>query len=95
MTATRLRQDIYNILDNVIETGIPVEIERKGGKLKIVPEKRKNKLDNLKKRDLLVGNPEDIINIDWMKEWNVSDPTTSHLRCKQFLSLCNTLPLPL
>ena len=72
MTATRLRQDIYNILDNVIETGIPVEIERKGGKLKIVPEKRKNKLNNLKKRDLLVGDPEDIINIDWIKEWNVS-----------------------
>jgi len=70
MTTTRLRKDIYNILDNVIETGIPVEIERKGGKLKIVPEKRKNKLDNLKKRDLLVGDPEDIINIDWMKEWH-------------------------
>ena len=70
MTATRLRQDIYNILDNVIETGIPVEIERKGGKLKISPVKKKAKLDNLKKRDLLVGDPEDIINIDWMKEWN-------------------------
>jgi hypothetical protein len=70
MTATRLRQDIYNILDNVIETGIPVEIERKGGKLKIFPEKRKNKLDNLKKRELVVGDPEAIINIDWMKEWN-------------------------
>ena len=73
MTATRLRQDIYNILDNVIETGIPVEIERKGGKLKIFPEKRKNKLDNLKKRDLVVGDPEDIIKMDWMKEWNEGD----------------------
>ena len=70
MTATRLRQDIYNILDKVIETGIPVEIERKGSKLKLFPEKRKNKLDNLKKRDLVVGDPEDIINMDWMKEWN-------------------------
>ena len=70
MTATRLRQDIYNILDHVLKTGIPVEIERKGGKLKIFPVKRKSKLDNLKKRDLLVGDPEAIINIDWMKEWN-------------------------
>jgi hypothetical protein len=70
MTATKLRQDIYNILDKVIETGIPVEIERKGSKLKLFPEKTKNKLDNLKKRDLVVGDPEDIINMDWMKEWN-------------------------
>lgn len=70
MTATRLRQDIYNILDRVIETGIPVEIVRRKGKLKIVPEKKKNKLDNLKKRELVVGDPEAIINIDWMKEWN-------------------------
>jgi hypothetical protein len=70
MTATRLRQDIYNILDDIIETGIPVEIERKGGKLKIVPEKKENKLDNLKKRELVVGDPEAIINIDWMKDWN-------------------------
>lgn len=70
MTATRLRHDIYNILDNIIETGIPVEVERKGGKLRIIPEKRKNKLDNLKKRELVKGDIEDIIHIDWMKGWS-------------------------
>jgi hypothetical protein len=70
MTATRLRHDIYNILDNIIETGIPVEVERKGGKLRIIPEKKKNKLDNLKKRELVKGDIEDIIHIDWMKGWS-------------------------
>lgn len=70
MTATRLRHDIYNILDNIIETGIPVEVERKRGKLRIIPEKRKNKLDNLKKRELVKGDIEDIIHIDWMKGWS-------------------------
>ena len=38
-TATKLRQNLYNILDGVIDSGIPVEIERKGVLLKIVPEK--------------------------------------------------------
>ena len=27
LTASRLRQDIYRILDEVLESGIPVEIE--------------------------------------------------------------------
>lgn len=27
LTASRLRQDIYRILDEVLETGVPVEIE--------------------------------------------------------------------
>jgi len=38
MSASELRQNIYNLLDEVLETGIPLEIERKGKKLRIVPE---------------------------------------------------------
>lgn len=30
-------EDIYRILDQVLETGVPVEIERRGKLLKIVP----------------------------------------------------------
>jgi antitoxin (DNA-binding transcriptional repressor) of toxin-antitoxin stability system len=54
----------------VIEKGEPVEVVRKGKVLKIVPEKKPSKLDNLKKRATwVVGDPDDIFKIDWSKEW--------------------------
>jgi len=70
ITVTQLRQDIYRVLDEVIETGVPLEIERKGAILKIVPEKRRQKLDLLEPRDdYLRGDPEDIVHLDWSREW--------------------------
>jgi len=69
ITASKLREDVYRILDGVIETGLPVEVLRKGTVLKIVPEKSVSKLARLKKRNVFAGNPEDIIGMDWSKEW--------------------------
>jgi antitoxin (DNA-binding transcriptional repressor) of toxin-antitoxin stability system len=70
VTASHLRQNIYAILDEALETGVPVEIERKGRLLRIVPERKPSKLDRLKKRNRVVGDPEDFIHIDWSKEWS-------------------------
>jgi len=71
ITASKLRENVYRILDEAVETGKPVEIVRKGAVLTIVPPKRVSKLANLKKRPgLFVGDVEDIIHIDWMKEWS-------------------------
>ncbi|MCA9409183.1 MAG: type II toxin-antitoxin system Phd/YefM family antitoxin [Candidatus Omnitrophica bacterium] len=69
VTPSQLRQNIYKLLDQVLETGIPIVINRKGQKLKIISEKKKNKLDNLKKRSLLNCDPEEIVHMDWSKEW--------------------------
>jgi hypothetical protein len=70
ITASKLRENVYRILDEAIETGKPVEVVRKGTTLTIVPPKRVSKLDNLKKRPwILVGDPQDIVHIDWSKEW--------------------------
>ena len=69
MTASRLRENIYKVLDQVLETGIPAEIQRKGKILKIVPPAGQSKLDNLKKHNILKGNPEDIVHMDWSAEW--------------------------
>jgi len=70
ITASKLRENVYRILDEAIETGKPVEVIRKGTILTIVPPKRVSWLDNLKKRPgLFVGDPEDIVHIDWLKEW--------------------------
>jgi hypothetical protein len=73
VTATKLRQNIYAILDEALEKGIPVEVERKGKILKIVPEKTISKLDRIRPwPDLIVGDPEEFKNfkIDWEKDWH-------------------------
>ena len=36
LTASKLREDIYRVLDHVLATGEPVEIERNGRRLRIV-----------------------------------------------------------
>jgi antitoxin (DNA-binding transcriptional repressor) of toxin-antitoxin stability system len=70
VTASRLRENVYKILDSVIETGEPVEIERKGRVLRIVAD-RPGKTPQIRKRPGLInGNPRDLANIDWSKEWN-------------------------
>ncbi len=72
LTASRLRENIYKILDQVLETGIPVEIERSGKLLKIVPvvAPRKSKLDRLEDHPgFLVTDPEELVHVDWSGEW--------------------------
>lgn len=70
ITSTKFRQNLYRLLDEVLKTGIPLEIYRKGRILKIIPDKPKSKLSNLESHDIIVGKPEDIIDIDWSKEWD-------------------------
>jgi antitoxin (DNA-binding transcriptional repressor) of toxin-antitoxin stability system len=70
VTASKLRENVYQILDEAIATGVPVEIIRKGKVLKIVPDKPVSKLDRLRPRkNIFVGNSDDIIGMDWSKEW--------------------------
>ena len=49
---------------------MPVEVVRKAKVLKIVPEKTASKLSRLKKRRGLKGNPEEIVPMEWLKEWS-------------------------
>jgi antitoxin (DNA-binding transcriptional repressor) of toxin-antitoxin stability system len=69
VTASKLRENIYGILDNVLKTGVPIEIERNGKLLKIVPEKAPSKLARLKKRKTMLADPESFIHMDWLGEW--------------------------
>jgi hypothetical protein len=70
ITASKLRENIYTILDQALETGVPVEVIRKGKILKIVPEVKPDKLSRLKKRNCIVGDPDDIVHMDWLTEWS-------------------------
>jgi len=71
ITASKLRENIYQILDEILKTGVPLEIVRKGRKLRIIPVKSESKLKNLKKHDCLKGHPEDIVHMDWSDEWEI------------------------
>ena len=68
VTASKLRENIYSILDQALE-GVPVEVVRKGKILRIVPDVKPDKLSRLKKRDCIVGDPDDIVHMDWLSEW--------------------------
>ncbi|MBA7620824.1 hypothetical protein ES703_28179 [subsurface metagenome] len=70
ISVTRLRQNLYSILDEVIETGIPIEIERKGHRLKIVPENPTGKLERLEKHEIIKGDPEELVHLDWFPTWS-------------------------
>ena len=73
LSATKLRQNLYRILDEILDSGIPVKINRKGEILKIVPEKKKSKLERLEEHNTIIGNPEDIITLNFADQWNEKD----------------------
>lgn len=73
VNASTLRKNIYRLLDQVLETGQPLEIERKGKKLRVTPVPESSKIAQLVKHDCLRGNPEDIVHLDWSGEWRHDD----------------------
>ena len=67
-TVRNNQKDIFQILDKVAETGMPLEIKRRGKRLIICP--AENKLDRLEPHpEFIVGNPDDLVHIDWSTEW--------------------------
>ena len=69
ITASRLRENIYRILDEVAETGVPIRIERKGRTLRIEREQAPSKLGRLKRRRYLRVRPDELVHLDWSGEW--------------------------
>ena len=69
LTPSRLRANLYRVLDRILETGAPVEILRKGRRLRIVPETG-GKLDLLKPHpDFIKGDREELVHMDWSDQW--------------------------
>lgn len=70
ITPSELRRNVYRLLDEVLETGIPLEVERNGRRVRISPVERRSRLDQIVPNpDYFVGDPGDILRIDWSKEW--------------------------
>lgn len=71
LTASKLRSNIYRILDEALETGVPVEISRNGRRLMIVPDSPTNKLDSLvPDPGFITGDPNDLDGVGWADEWS-------------------------
>ena len=69
VTASSLRGDIYRLLDSVVETGEPLVVKRKGQQLRVSREDQPSKLSRLVKHECIVGDPEDLVHVDWSGEW--------------------------
>ncbi len=75
ISVTELRGNIYKLLDEVLNTGIPIEINNGGRKLKIMPAEKVDKLQNLVPRPYVIKrNPDDLVDISWEKEVNLDLP---------------------
>lgn len=75
ITPTQLRTNIYNLLDEVLKTGLPLEIKKGDKKLRIIPVDKIDKLKNLISRpDSIQGNPDDLVEISWVDEVNLDLP---------------------
>ncbi|MBI5508188.1 MAG: type II toxin-antitoxin system prevent-host-death family antitoxin [Deltaproteobacteria bacterium] len=69
LTASKLRQDVYRILDRVADTGAPVEVTRRGKRLRISLVEASSKLSRLKRRKILKVPLDEIVRMDWSSEW--------------------------
>ncbi len=75
VTPTELRANIYNLLEEVLNTGVPIEINKGNRKLKIVPMEKVDKLQNLISRPYVIqGDPDDLAALSWEKEVNLDLP---------------------
>jgi hypothetical protein len=70
ITASKLRENVYRILDEVLEKGTPVDVVRRGRRLRIVPVDPPARLRRLAPRPrYLKADPDDIVHMDWSQEW--------------------------
>lgn len=63
LTLTTLRHRLFEVADRVLETGVPVTIERRGRTLLLAPQSAAPRLARLKRRKLIKGAPESLVNV--------------------------------
>ncbi len=71
MTPTELRNDIYRVLDDVLQSGVPQEIIRGSRTLLLVPAgSRRLRLADLPRREALACSPDELVATSWDQEWS-------------------------
>ena len=75
LAATQLRSELYRVLDRVLESGETVEVVRPKGTVVLhaaevkAGSKKSRRRAPGKNPNLVVGNPDDLVNFDWSKHW--------------------------
>jgi hypothetical protein len=67
LTLTTLRLRLFEVADRVLETGVPVVIERRGKTLLLAPQQPGSRLSRLKRRKLIKGSPEALVSVKVVK----------------------------
>ena len=71
-SVSALRANLYRLLDRVLETGEPLEIERNVARLRTAPLERPGRLERLRPHPgFLRGDPDEIVHLDWSDEWRI------------------------
>ena len=71
VTASELRANIYRLLDEVIESGRPLEIVRNGVTLRLVAPAPSSWIDRLQARPSVVdGDASDLADVHFDDEWS-------------------------
>lgn len=71
VTAAELRQNVYRLLDHVLDTGEPLEVERNGRRVRIAAVDPGSRVDRIRGfPDLVVGDSDDLVHIDWSAYWH-------------------------
>ena len=75
VTPTELRANIYQLLDEVLRSGVPIEVKKGDRTLRIVPVEKTDKFQNLVPRpDVIQGDPEDLVTLSWEGEASLDLP---------------------
>jgi hypothetical protein len=75
ITPSALRANLYKLIDEVIATGQPLEIARKGVVLTLAPPKSPmSKFDRLPRRPSIVGDPEGLVSPSEHYTWSPDLP---------------------
>lgn len=75
ITPTELRANLYRLLDEVLISGVPLEIKKGDRKLRITPVEKVDKFQNLISRpNVIRGDPEDLVLISWEHEVSLDLP---------------------
>ena len=70
ITASQLRQNVYRLLDEVLSSGLPLEIERNGQLLRITPVTPPDRLARVRPvENLVTGDAGDLTSLDWSSAW--------------------------
>lgn len=75
ITPNELKADIYNLLDEVLETGIPLAIKRGNKKMIIISAEKANRPQRLIFSPVVIrGDSEKLVQINWVEGLNLDLP---------------------